>query len=92
MKTIEATAMKDYLPLLKYGKTTHVLKYRSNCNERLSPLHKYGKTTHVLKYRSNCNERSPLLEYGKTTHVLNIEATAIKDYLPCINMGRQLMF
>ena len=48
------------------------------------------------KYRSNCNvELSPLQKYGKTTLVFDLiimKATAMLDYLPCKNMGRQPLY
>ena len=45
-----------------------------------------------LNYKSNRKSGlSPLQKYGKGTLILNIKTitpTALKNYLPCIDMGR----
>ena len=74
-KSIEATAMQNYLPckIWEDNCCTRFENYKSNCNAGLSPFQKYWKTILVLNLKI-------------------IKRTAMQNYLPCKNMGRQLLY
>ena len=93
-KTKEATAMIISLAIIWEG-NSHVRfhNYKTNCNLGYLPcINMRRQLVLDLNYKSNRKSGlSPLQKYGNATLVLNIKTipqTAMKNYLPCIDMGR----